>query len=192
VNTLASKPITNVTASFYLTHTFDSDLTISLVGPDSTTIRLSEANGGGGHNYGSACSPLTSRTTFDDSVAPLIASGFAPFVGSFRPEEPLAAFNGKSGAAVNGTWKLRITDSFFPDTGTLLCWSIYINPPAPVLPPTVVTSTATSISQTGATLNGTANPNGSATTGNFGPDSRPATRGTTPSQSLRWGVLRLD
>jgi subtilisin-like proprotein convertase family protein len=34
-----TQPITNVSVSFYMTHTFDADLTISLVGPDGTTIR---------------------------------------------------------------------------------------------------------------------------------------------------------
>ena len=83
----------------------------SLVGPDATIVNLSVENGGSANNYGSACTPLTSRTTFDDSAANYIAHGSAPFVGSFRPEQPLSAFNGKSGAAANGTWKLRIVDS---------------------------------------------------------------------------------
>ena len=117
----------NVSVSFYLTHTFDADLTISLIGPDSTIIPLSVENGGSANNYGSACSPATSRTTFDDSAATYIADGTAPFVGSFRPEQPLSIFNGKRGAAANGTWKLRITDSLTGDTGTLKCWSLNIN-----------------------------------------------------------------
>ena len=66
-----TRPIRNVSVSFHLTHTFDADLTISLVGPDGTTITLSIENGGSANNYGSACSPLTSRTTFDDSAANL-------------------------------------------------------------------------------------------------------------------------
>jgi subtilisin-like proprotein convertase family protein len=119
--------IRHVSVSFYLTHTFDADLTISLVSPDGTVIDLSTENGGSANNYGSACSPPTSRTTFDDSVANLITSGSAPFVGSFRPEQPLSTFNGKSGTAANGTWKLRIKDSFAGDTGTLQCWSIVVN-----------------------------------------------------------------
>ena len=119
--------ISHVSVSFYLTHTFDADLTISLVGPDGTAIDLCTENGGSANNYGSACSPLTSRTTFNDSVPNLITSGSAPFVGGFRPEQPLSTFNGKSGTAANGTWKLRIQDSFAGDTGTLMCWSIVVN-----------------------------------------------------------------
>ena len=46
--------------------------------------------------------------------------------------EAAGAFNGKSGPAANGTWKLRIQDSFAGDTGTLQCWSLNINQgPAP-------------------------------------------------------------
>ena len=119
--------ITNLTAAFYITHTFDADLTISLVGPDGTVVPLSVENGGSANNYGSACSPVTSRTTFDDGTATLVTHGSAPFTGVFRPEKPLAAFNGKGGVAANGTWKLRIQDSFAGDTGTLNCWSLNVN-----------------------------------------------------------------
>jgi subtilisin-like proprotein convertase family protein len=122
-----TQPIVNVSASFYLTHTFDADLTISLIGPDGTIIPLSIENGGSANDYGTACSPATSRTTFDDGAANYITHGSAPFVGTFRPEKPLSLFNGKSGAAANGTWKLRITDSFTGDTGILQCWSLNIN-----------------------------------------------------------------
>jgi hypothetical protein len=67
--------ITNLTAAFYITHTFDADLTISLVGPDGTVVPLSVENGGSANNYGSACSPVTSRTTFDDGTATLVTHG---------------------------------------------------------------------------------------------------------------------
>jgi subtilisin-like proprotein convertase family protein len=129
--------IGNVTATVHITHTFDSDLTISLVGPDGTTVPLAAHRGSSGDNYGSACTPTTSRTTFDDSVANPISVGTAPFVGSFRPEQPLASFNGKSGSGANGTWKLRVSDDANLDTGTLLCWSISINQQVLPQPPGV-------------------------------------------------------
>ena len=47
----------------------------------------------------------------------------APFAGSFRPESPLSAFNGKS---VNGTWKLRVTDTAALDVGTIGCVQLEI------------------------------------------------------------------
>ena len=131
-------PITNLSVSLYLTHTFDADLSIELIGPDATRIDLSIKNGSSGDNYGGACTPLGARSTFDDSATTLVTSGAAPFVGRFRPEQPLSTFNGKSGTAANGTWKLRITDDFQADQGTLQCWSLHFNQPAGPPPPAPV------------------------------------------------------
>ncbi|MBM2840491.1 MAG: hemagluttinin repeat-containing protein, partial [Bacteroidetes bacterium] len=117
--------IGKVTASMYATHTWDEDLDIFLIGPDGTTVELTSDNGGNGDNYGSACG---TRTVFDDAAATSITAGTAPFVGTFRPEGSLAAFNGKSGAAANGTWTLRITDDVGADVGTLQCWGITLAP----------------------------------------------------------------
>ena len=118
--------ITNVTVSFYITHTWDADLRISLIGPDNTAVNLTTANGSSGDNYGSACA-AASRTRFSDSATNFIVGSSAPFVGEFRPEQALSAFNGKSGAAANGTWRLRIQDVEAPDTGALQCWSLNVN-----------------------------------------------------------------
>lgn len=120
-------PVTKVTVSLFIDHTFDGDLEVELEGPDGTRVPLTLNNGFAGANYGAACSPDSSRTTFDDAAPTSILEGSAPFVGTFRPEGALAAFIGKSGAAVNGTWKLRITDDFQSDTGTLHCWSLLIS-----------------------------------------------------------------
>ena len=119
-----------MTASFHLTHTSDFDIEASLIGPDNTTIDLTSNNGYYGANagYGSACTPLTNRTTFDDAAPRSITTGTPLFVGSFRPEQALAAFDGKTGTAVNGTWRLRIKDNFVGNVGTLLCWSLTVIP----------------------------------------------------------------
>ena len=119
-------PISNVTVSLHIAHTWDEDLRISLVGPDNTTVNLSTANGGSGDNYGTSCA-APSRTRFNDSAINYIVGSSAPFVGEFRPEQALAAFNGKTGAAANGTWRLRIQDTFFEETGSLMCWSLNFN-----------------------------------------------------------------
>ncbi|MBI4852869.1 MAG: proprotein convertase P-domain-containing protein [Acidobacteria bacterium] len=111
-----------VTVSFFLTHTFDADLDIFLIGPDGTTVELTTDNGGASDNYGTSCA---NRTVFDDAAATPITSGVAPFVGTFRPEGMLSAFNGKPG---NGTWTLRITDDLGGDVGVLMCWGLQISP----------------------------------------------------------------
>ena len=73
---------------------------ITLIGPDgSPRSTLVNSRGGSGDNF--------TNTVFDDEAATAIGAGAAPFTGSFRPEEPLSAFDGKP---VNGTWTLRIAD----------------------------------------------------------------------------------
>lgn len=117
-----------VAVSVHIQHTFLSDLKLELVAPDGTTCLLADGVGSSGDNFGTACSPDTSRTLFDDDATNSIRGGSAPFVGSFRPDQPLAIFAGKSGVAVNGLWQLHVVDSFFFDTGTIQCWSLHLSP----------------------------------------------------------------
>jgi len=98
---------------------------ISLIGPDGTTVMLSAANGGSGQNYGSATNDA-SRTTFDDAAATAITSGTAPFVGTYRPQSPLSAFNGNT--SVNGNWRLHLADGYGGSLGTLRAWSLFLYP----------------------------------------------------------------
>ena len=118
--------ISKVKVLLYLTHTFDSDLRLSLIGPDGTTVILSDHNGGSGNNYGSSCSD-NARTTFDDDASNLIGAGTPPFVGTFIPQQPLSTFIGKSGSDANGTWTLRVADTVGIDSGILFCWSLVIS-----------------------------------------------------------------
>jgi uncharacterized repeat protein (TIGR01451 family) len=118
----------DVTVSVYLTHTYDSDLRLELIGPDGTAVTLSAAHGGSGDNYGVACSPDSLRTTFDDSAGIPISAGFPPFLGSYRPDQQLAKFVGKFGTNVNGTWKLHVVDDVAQDVGTIQCWSLFLSP----------------------------------------------------------------
>jgi fibronectin-binding autotransporter adhesin len=121
-------PISKVAVSFYLTHTYDADLDIFLIAPDGTTVALTTDNGSGGDNYGAACGSDVTRAVFDDDAGLSVTAGVAPFVGRFKPEGTLATFNGLSGANVNGTWQLRITDDAYLDVGTLQCWSLMLWP----------------------------------------------------------------
>ena len=121
-----SGPIAKVTVSLHLNHTFDGDLLLSLISPDNTVVELSQRRGGGFDNFGSACAPDTARTTFDDAATTAIFSGDAPFTGTFRPDQGLTNFNSKSGAAVNGVWRLRLADRAGSDFGVLNCWSLFL------------------------------------------------------------------
>jgi len=123
-----SDAIGKVTVSLHLTHTFDADLVIKLIAPDGTTVVLSQNEGGAGDNFGTGCTPFSARTTFDDNAQNSIGLGNPPFVGSFRPDEPLDVLVGKSGVALNGAWRLHIVDDFAIDVGTLQCWTLSLFP----------------------------------------------------------------
>jgi subtilisin-like proprotein convertase family protein len=122
-----TSPIGKVTVSLHLTHTFNGDIAISLIGPDNTTVVLSANRGGSGDNFGTDCPAGANDTTFNDSAATAIGSGTSPFVGSFRPDQPLAAFNGKSGAAANGNWRLFVVDNAGLDIGNIQCVTVNID-----------------------------------------------------------------
>src|SRR5262249_52557268 len=117
-------PISDVTVSLFLAHPFPSALTVSLVGPDGTTVPPSAQHGG--TNFGYTCSPASSRTTFSDAMPVSIAQASPPFAGAYRPDQPLAAFRGKIGAAANGTWTLRVDDAISGYGGTVFCASLNV------------------------------------------------------------------
>ncbi len=115
----------DVNVSVRLNHTFDGDLQLRLVAPDGTVVNLANNRGGSGDNYGTGANDCSGTpTVFDDSAAPAISAGGAPFAGTFRPETPLAALNGK---AMSGIWKLRVSDTANIDTGTIGCFKLEIS-----------------------------------------------------------------
>lgn len=97
-----------------ITHTWDSDVSISLVSPSGTVVDLSSNNGGSGDNYIQTC--------FKMSAATNITTGAAPFTGTYIPEGNFAAFTGDN---ANGNWMLVLNDNASGDPGTLNNWSIY-------------------------------------------------------------------
>jgi uncharacterized repeat protein (TIGR01451 family) len=122
-----SGAISKVVVRVHITHSYDGDIALSLIGPDGTTIALSQNLGGSGDNYGTNCPADGNDTIFDDAAANLVSSASAPFVGTFKPQQALAAFAGKSGDAINGTWKLRVVDNASGDVGTIQCWSLTLS-----------------------------------------------------------------
>jgi subtilisin-like proprotein convertase family protein len=89
-----------------LIHTYDGDVTFALRSPLGTEVILSANHGSSGDNY--------INTVFNDSATTAIASGTAPFTGTFRPDNVLSAFNGQD---PYGWWRLRVTDNAGGDTG---------------------------------------------------------------------------
>ncbi|MBI5154731.1 proprotein convertase P-domain-containing protein [Candidatus Poribacteria bacterium] len=98
-----------------ITHTWDSDLIITLTSPAGTVVTLAEQRGSSGDNF--------VDTVFDDEAVTPIGNGSAPFTGSFIPDSPLNAFDGESAA---GIWKLKVQDTASGDTGQLTAWSVRI------------------------------------------------------------------
>ena len=113
VNVVSAGTIFDIDVGVTLTHTFDSDLTIKLIGPDATTVVLAAGNGGSGDNF--------TGTLFDDGAATAITAGAAPFTGDFRPQQALSAFSGKAAA---GDWTLKVIDGAAGDAGVLQTWSM--------------------------------------------------------------------
>jgi lysophospholipase L1-like esterase len=109
--------------------------------------------------------------------------------------QPLAAgFTGQgvtaplSGLIPGTTYYFRVaaTNSAGTSKGLIVSFNTVAQPPTP---PTVVTTAATSVTSSGATLNGTVNPNGLATDAYFkyGTDPALATSNTTSTQSMGSG-----
>ena len=105
-----------------ITHTFDGDLTISLVSPSGVELILTDGNGGSGDNY--------TGTVFQDGGADITADA-APFTGTFEPEGGTfaAAFAGES---ITGDWNLKVCDGAGGDSGTIDNFTLTICEPAVV------------------------------------------------------------
>jgi len=130
INVPDAGSITDVNVKIRLNHTWDSDLTITLVSPNGTPVVLSQNRGSSGDNYGSGTNDCNGTfTIFDDAAANPISSGTAPFAGTFRPEGLLSAMNG---GPSNGNWTLKINDNAAGDSGTLYCWQIEVTRATPV------------------------------------------------------------
>jgi subtilisin-like proprotein convertase family protein len=97
-----------------ITHTYDGDLTITLIAPDGRSVLLVSGRGGDGDNF--------VNTVFDDNATSTIRSTTtAPFTGSFRPAESLSTLDG---SPLAGTWTLKVVDGGLGDTGTVDAWGI--------------------------------------------------------------------
>src|SRR5207247_840740 len=95
-----NKTVQDVNVKINITHTYDSDLVLSLIAPDGTTITLADGEGGSGNNF--------RDTVFDDEASTPIGQGSPPFTGTFRPETPLSAADGINAA---GNWQLHVEDT---------------------------------------------------------------------------------
>ncbi len=112
---LSPYDVIDINVLINITHTYAGDLDLFLIGPDGSSVELSSDNGGSGDNF--------TDTLFDDEAATSVTAGIAPFTGSFRPEQPLSAFNGQP---ASGAWIFKAVDDAGADTGTIDGWQLQL------------------------------------------------------------------
>lgn len=117
-----SDRIFDVNVQLNITHTWTSDLRITLTAPSGTSVLLVAGEGSSGDHF--------KDTVFDDSGVKTIQGQAAPFTGTFKPEESLSKFNQQN---PNGIWKLRIEDQARQDGGSLNAWKLTLETWDPVL-----------------------------------------------------------
>ncbi|MCC7158342.1 MAG: S8 family serine peptidase [Ignavibacteria bacterium] len=95
-------------------HSYDGDLQFTVTHIAASSMIVNQVGGSNDNFRG---------TILNDSAATPIASGVAPFTGSFIPSNPLSVFNG---TVVNGPWVLNIFDAANQDQGSLKAWCLII------------------------------------------------------------------
>lgn len=122
----SSYTINDVNLGILLTHSYRSDLRITLRSPAGTTVNVMLNTAGDGDNL---------NDLFDDEAASAIGAHDAaatdpttpappPYFHSYRPSAALTAFDGQNAA---GTWTLSICDSVAQDVGNFLRADLYIS-----------------------------------------------------------------
>lgn len=140
-----------------ISHTFVSDLRVTLIGPGGDTIILFNRRGVSGQN-------ITNAVFSDDAATP-IASGVAPFTGTFRPEQALTPFKDRTGL---GVWTLRIEDLKPLDSGMLNSWEIEFTHVNDISGPFELNDTSLLATSTGIDGSGAATFNANIGDGAFG------------------------
>lgn len=110
-------------------HTWVGDLTLTLISPGGTRVKLMNRPGGVLNSGINFCNTLLD----DESLGPWIQIIFPsgpvplgpPYTGTFKPALPLAAFKGQN---ANGAWRLNVADGFGGDTGRVRSFSIILTP----------------------------------------------------------------
>ena len=103
----------DVNVTLNITHTWDSDLDVYLIGPSGRSVELFTDVGSSGDGF--------LDTTLDDEAAGPITFGVPPFTGRYQPEGFLGDFDGEP---ASGTWTLSVYDDAGGDQGTLNSWSL--------------------------------------------------------------------
>jgi subtilisin-like proprotein convertase family protein len=120
-----SGAVSHLAVFLRLDHERDSDLVLSLVAPDGTSVRLSSRHGVSGRNFGSGSRDCSGQpTVFEDQSDLRLSDSSPPFEGSHRPDQRLATLYGNN---ARGRWVLRVEDVEPGRTGTLFCWQLALS-----------------------------------------------------------------
>ena len=96
-----------------ITHTYNADLRIYLMAPNSDYILLMQDKGGSSNNVNMTLVPSGNAIPTNNTV----------LNGTYRPDEPFANLSGNA----SGNWTLYVFDDASNDTGTLTGWSMSLN-----------------------------------------------------------------
>lgn len=114
--------VSDINIGVSLSHSYRSDLGITLTAPSGTSVQLLNGIGGAADNlsvlFDDEASALIASHTTDDSTASV-----PPYARTFRPAAALSAFDGQN---AQGTWTLVICDSVNSDVGTFARADLYI------------------------------------------------------------------
>lgn len=108
--------ISEITVDLNITHTWVRDLTVTLISPAGTQVKLVDR----------PCTNVALNNivaTFDDSGIALICANNPAVGGTIIPVDALSLFDGQNTA---GTWTLRVADQAAQDGGTINSWTLNI------------------------------------------------------------------
>jgi subtilisin-like proprotein convertase family protein len=105
--------IDKLTVTLNITHTWVSDLTVTLISPTGTEVQL----------FSGQCNNADNAVaTFDDNGVTLTCQGSTPTItGTLIPAQSLSNFIGQNS---EGLWTLRVFDAFNVDGGSINSWGI--------------------------------------------------------------------
>ena len=104
--------INKATVTLNISHTYLSDLTVTLISPNNTSIILFSGKCGSNNN---------AVATFDDDGITLTCSGDPSISGTLIPQDALSGLIGENS---QGLWTLRVFDNANQDGGSINSWSL--------------------------------------------------------------------
>lgn len=119
--------IFDVDLELSISHTFASDLEITLVAPSGSEVTITTDNGGGNDD-------VFISAVFDDQADELVTDYTYTNLVPAPPLVPESALGVLFGEDPNGTWTLRVHDDAGGDLGTLSSWSLTFSSCAGNLP----------------------------------------------------------